>query len=94
MIDPIQPQAFDVALEHAPWYRREAWLAICLASFVPAIVAIYVPRAYQWPLIGLTILAMASSMLMLIRHLGRLRSAERRQLERRGPVRPDTHADE
>ena len=49
------------------WYRREPWLAVMLAAFVPLVAAAIAPDAARYPLIGLTGLAIVVGVAMLIR---------------------------
>jgi hypothetical protein len=51
-----------------PWYRSEPWLAVMLAAFVPLVAAVVAPDAAQYPLIGLSVLALIVGAVMLIRH--------------------------
>jgi hypothetical protein len=67
------------------WYRREAWLAVCLASFLPIVVAIFAPQPWKVPLAGLSGVVLAASMLMLVLHLRRIRQRETRER-----VRPES----
>jgi hypothetical protein len=50
-----------------PWYRREPWLAVMLAAFVPLAAAVFVPDPARYPLIGLTGLALVVGAVMLVR---------------------------
>ena len=49
------------------WYRREPWLAVMLAGFVPLAAAIPAPDAVQYPLLGLTVIAVVIGSVMLVR---------------------------
>ena len=51
-----------------PWYRSEPWLAVMLAGFVPLLATLVAPEAAQYPLIGLTGLALVVGAVMLVRH--------------------------
>ncbi len=64
MTHSIPPRTNELA---APWYRREMWLAVCLASFVPVCIAIVAPPEWKVPLIGLAGAVMMASIVMLIR---------------------------
>lgn len=70
-VEPIRPA--EARVERAAegtsprWYRREPWLAVMLVAFVPLIAAVVAPDAAQYPLIGLTVLALIAGAAMLIR---------------------------
>lgn len=73
----------SVAVEHTtPWYQREAWLAVCLVSFMPIVVAIFAPESWKIPLIISSGTLMLVSMVMLSVHRRR-QSAERQPLPER-----------
>jgi hypothetical protein len=44
---PVEPDA-----PGRPWYRSEPWLAVCLAAFVPLLIAIVAPAAAKMPLLA------------------------------------------
>ena len=50
-----------------PWYRREPWLAVMLAGFVPLTAAIFAPDPARYALMGLTGLALIIGAAMLMR---------------------------
>ena len=59
-----------------PWYRREAWLAFCLAAFVPIGVAFAVPHTVKVPLLGAGVaLAVVGLALLLWKEIVRPRRA-------------------
>jgi hypothetical protein len=62
-----------------PWYRREPWLAVCLASFLPVFAALLSPQSWRMPLTGVTGVLMGASMLMLFVHLRKLRTVAARE---------------
>lgn len=61
-------------LSTAPWYKREPWLAVCLAAFVPVIAALLAPQSWRVPLTAATAVLMFASMVMLVLHLRKLRT--------------------
>lgn len=74
----LQPHRID-DLGTAPWYRREPWLAVCIASFLPVAAALLAPQAWRVALTGVTLVMMAVSMLMLVMHLRKLRVVAARE---------------
>jgi hypothetical protein len=50
-----------------PWYRRESWLAICFAAFIPITLALILPASLKFPLLGLGVLLAAIGLAMLVR---------------------------
>jgi hypothetical protein len=50
-----------------PWYRREPWLPVMLAAFVPIGVGFMLPQAFHLLLIGVSALLVLLSTAMLIR---------------------------
>jgi len=70
--EPDRP--LEARAEHAPadgtsrpWYRREPWLAVMLAAFVPLTAAIFAPDPARYALMGLTGLALIIGAVMLMR---------------------------
>jgi hypothetical protein len=55
-----------------PWYRREPWLAVALASFVPIGVGFALPQQHHYLLLGMSAVLVVLSIAMLIRE-GRFR---------------------
>ena len=53
--------------DSTPWYRRERWAAVCIASVVPVVGAIFAPQAWKIPLAIVGGLLMSASMLLLLR---------------------------
>jgi hypothetical protein len=51
----------------APWYRREAWLAVCLAAFIPLVLGAAAPKGWQGPLFTISGAAFVASVVMLVR---------------------------
>lgn len=58
-----------------PWYQRETWLAVCLVSFLPVVLAIFSPPSWKIPLIISSGVLMLISMLMLVVHRRRQEAA-------------------
>jgi len=50
-----------------PWYRREPWVPVILAAFVPLGVGFVLPHAFHLLLIGVSALLVVLSTAMLIR---------------------------
>ena len=50
-----------------PWYRREPWLSVVLAAFVPIAVGFATPQEFHALLLGLSGLLLVLSIAMLIR---------------------------
>jgi len=50
-----------------PWYRREPWLAVMLAAFVPLTAAIFAPDPARYALMGLSGRALIIGAVMLMR---------------------------
>ena len=50
-----------------PWYRREPWLSVVLAAFVPIAVGFATPQEFHALLLGLSGLLLVMSIAMLIR---------------------------
>lgn len=55
--------------------RFEPWLGVMASSFVPAAAAIFVPPSVLVPLIALTVLLFATSLVMLRRQSTRQRDS-------------------
>ena len=56
-----------LAADSTPWYRRERWLVVCMASVIPVVGAIFAPQAWKVPLAIVGGLLMGASMLLLLR---------------------------
>jgi len=56
-----------VADESSPWYRRESWVVVVMMAFVPLIGAFIAPETAQYPLIGLSVVALVIGAVMLVR---------------------------
>ena len=50
-----------------PWYRREPWLAVELAAFLPMVAAFLVPEQLGVPLVGFSGFLVAAGLALLIR---------------------------
>jgi hypothetical protein len=59
-----------------PWHRRERWLVVCLASFLPVVIAIFAPQAWKVPLAVVTGVMVGAGLLMLMRKLRDIRIRE------------------
>lgn len=57
-----------------PWYRREAGLAVTLAGFVPALLAVVLPVALRLSLLGLAGVLLAAGLFLIIQRELRLPS--------------------
>lgn len=68
--DPSPARAARPAL---PWYRREPWLAVLAAAFVPILLALVAPAPLRMPLLGVSAVLMAAGLTMLVRHDRRVR---------------------
>jgi hypothetical protein len=51
----------------APWYKRETWLALCLAAFVPLLLGTIAPKSWQMLLFVVSALLFAGSIGLLVR---------------------------
>jgi hypothetical protein len=49
-----------------PWYRRETGLAVTLAGFVPALLAVVLPVALRLPLLVLAGVLLAAGLFLII----------------------------
>jgi Flp pilus assembly protein TadB len=67
--------------------RFEPWLGVLFASFMPVMVALFVPHAYAVPLIALTVLLFVAGLVML-----RVQS-QRRARERASSTPPPQFTD-
>ena len=72
---PARPAAIRAHGPRRPWYRREPWLAVNLASFVPIGVGFALPERTHAPLLGASALLLASSVALLMRQ-GPFRATE------------------
>ena len=53
----------------AAWYRRESWLALLLAAFVPTLAAGAVPTALRPVLLGISdVLAVLGLVVLVVQH--------------------------
>jgi hypothetical protein len=69
-----------------PWYRREPWLAVVLAAFVPIAVGFATPQEFHVLLISVSALLVIVSTAMLIRQ-GPFRAHPRPEATRRKAAR-------
>jgi hypothetical protein len=53
--------------DEGPWYRREAWLAVSLAAFVPIFVGFFTPQSMHVPLLALAALLVIVGLGLLVR---------------------------
>ena len=67
VVPPVPPPAVSDAPTSAPWYRREAWLLVSLAGFLPLLLALVVPQSLRVPLIAVAGLLIACGTVMLAR---------------------------
>ena len=57
----------------APWYRQEPWLALLIASLIPVILAIFVPKPFKWLFLVVGGIGFASGIGLLARQERRTR---------------------
>jgi hypothetical protein len=63
---PTRPANEPYVVEQ-PWYRRESWLAICFAAFIPISLALMLPDALKRPLLGVGVLLAVTGLALLVR---------------------------
>ena len=51
----------------SPWYRREPWLAVVLAAYVPTGAGFLTPAAFHPPLIALSAMLVLAAIVLLLR---------------------------
>jgi hypothetical protein len=63
----LVPERDVAAGANAPWYRREAWLAVQLLAVVPMAAGMFVPRADRIPYFALGGMLVAVGLALLVR---------------------------
>lgn len=61
------PRLTPAGADALPWYRREAWLALCLVAFVPLLIGIVAPKSWQLLLFALSGVTFTASIVQLVR---------------------------
>ena len=46
----------------------EGWLKVMLVAFVPGVAALFTPKAWTVPLLGVSVALLAVAVVMLVRH--------------------------
>ena len=60
----VAPAAAEEA--SLPWYRSEPWIVALLVGFAPLLATFIAPDTAQYPLIGLSVVAMVIGAIMLL----------------------------
>ena len=64
---------YEIPDAHHDTPKFEPWLGMMLASFIPAVLTVFVPDVAIAPLVVVTVLLLSVAFVMLTRHMRRTR---------------------